>query len=331
MMWKGTSAARVMYIIGVAYAAVSMAIAADIMQTNNNNVFVNDTALSTRSTGGLFEEEEFDLPLPNHTMMQSRIKGESAMQLRNERIRQRNRKRNKYKNKRQKKKKKNNGKPIQRPANPPSASQPNNRPPSRPSSSCFTVDTYNSIDDDIADIQDGIDNDMDRSHWLGGIVRLAAHDFMDYDRRDTRDPMGPDGCIDPGHPSNDGLESIWCPDCPLRLLYVENYSYLSRADFWIASSNAVIRQTSIDNRLDLKDTFMWGRKDRDTCRGSGQRLPQTKGCDEVEDVFLRKMGLEYKDAVALLGAHTLGRGNSAVSITSSLFGVPYSCFQLYKS
>lgn len=135
---------------------------------------------------------------------------------------------------------------------------------------------------------------------------------MDYNRWDTTS-YGPDGCIDETHPANNGLESIWCPNCALTQLYNGKYSRLSRADFWIASSNAVIRQTSLRNSLDLKTTFTWGREDRNSCPGSGQRLPTPEGCDQVEGVFLDRMGLEWADAVALLGAHTLGRGDRAFS------------------
>jgi len=203
-----------------------------------------------------------------------------------------------------------------RPNRPPSrpASTTNNRPPDRNSSPCVSHDMYDSIDSDIAAIKDGIANSKKRIHFLGGIIRLAAHDFMDYDRRaNSRDRMGPDGCFDPNHSSNGGLETIWCRDCVLRRLYVNKYSRISRADFWIAAANAVIRQTSIDGALDLRDTFSWGRRDRDHCRGSGERLPVASGCDEVEDVFLRNMGLDWGEAVALLGAHTLGRGESEFS------------------
>ena len=139
-------------------------------------------------------------------------------------------------------------------------------------------------------------------------MELAAHDFMDFDPHKSS-PMGPDGCFDANHPDNNGLETIWCPTCELTLLYEEKYSHISRADFWVASTNAVIRQTSVDNALDLRDTFLWGRKDVDSCEGSGDRLPKATGCDETEEVFLRKMGLEWRDAVALMGAHTLGRGD----------------------
>lgn len=183
-------------------------------------------------------------------------------------------------------------------------------PPNRPSSSsCFSIDAYNSIDDDIIIIKNNIPTDRERSHFLGGIVRMAAHDFMDYDQNDPSNPMGMDGCYDQDDPSNKGLETIWCQTCELRILYRDKYSHLSRSDFWVASANAVIRQTSIDNLLDLRDTFLWGRKDSDTCPGSGDRLPETSGCDQVEDVFLRRMGLTWTDTVALLGAHTLGRGD----------------------
>ncbi len=178
---------------------------------------------------------------------------------------------------------------------------------------CFTTSIYDSIDEDIAAIKNNIRSDQERSHFLGGIVRLAAHDFMDYDNNNSSDPMGPDGCFDPNHPSNAGLPAdVWCENCTLKLLHDERYSHVSRADFWIAAANAVIRQTSINNSLDMRDTFVWGRKDTDVCAGSGDRLPTPSGCDQVERVLLGRMGLTWADAVALLGAHTLGRGANEV-------------------
>ncbi|KAL7480887.1 hypothetical protein ACHAW6_008801 [Cyclotella cf. meneghiniana] len=179
---------------------------------------------------------------------------------------------------------------------------------------CFSNSTYESIDDDIAKLKKFIRDDVTRSHFLGGIVRLAAHDFMDFDRRDRLNPMGPDGCFDESNPSNKGLpESVWCKSCLLRRLYEERYNFLSRADFWIASANAVIRQTSESNALNLRETFRWGRKDKPSCRGSADRLPDSQSCKDVESAFLTRMGLEWKDAVALLGAHSLGRGSADFS------------------
>jgi hypothetical protein len=190
---------------------------------------------------------------------------------------------------------------------------PSRYPTSPPVGSCFTNNTYNSIDADIELLKNEIDDDTSRSHFLGGIVRLVAHDFMDYDQNNFTYPMGTDGCFDPDHQANAGLpESVWCDTCTLKLLYESKYTHVSRADFWVAAANAVIRQTSIDSVLDLRDTFLWGRVDADSCVGSGDRLPIPGGCDEVEGVFLTRMGLGWRDVVALMGAHTLGRGEDEV-------------------
>ncbi len=193
---------------------------------------------------------------------------------------------------------------------------PSRYPTSRPVGGCFTKNTYDAIDADIEILRNEIGDDSTRSHFLGGIVRLVAHDFMDYDQNNVTDPMGCDGCFDPNHEANSGLpESVWCDTCSFKLLYETKYTHVSRADFWVAAANAVIRQTSIDNGLDLRDKFVWGRVDADTCVGAGDRLPIPGGCDDVEAVFLTKMGLAWRDAVALMGAHTLGRGQAQVRHT----------------
>lgn len=125
--------------------------------------------------------------------------------------------------------------------------------------------------------------------------------------------MGMDGCLDWFSLKNLGLGEVWNDNTPLHHLYEDKYSDISRADFWVIAANAVVKETSVDNRLDLVDTFYWGREDRDECRGSSSRLPSPESCRQVEAVFLERMGLTWRDAVALLGAHTLGRGHSEVS------------------
>jgi hypothetical protein len=181
-----------------------------------------------------------------------------------------------------------------------------------PCTSSFTVAMYDSIEEDIATLVRSIEDDEARTHFLGGIVRLAAHDFMDYDPSNS-ESMGSDGCFDPDHQRNAGLDEIWCMNCALTLLHEQEYSHISRADFWVASANAVIHLTSVGNALNLKDTFLWGRKDTDSCLGSGRRLPRASGCQQIEAVFLTRMGLSWREVVALLGAHTLGRGHRSVS------------------
>ena len=181
---------------------------------------------------------------------------------------------------------------------------------------CFTISTYLSLDTDIQSLSNSISRSSDRSHFFGGILRLAAHDFMDYDRSSSSSPGGSDGCIDMNHPSNVGLDTIWCSNCPLQQFYERKYSHLiSIADYWIAAATIVIRQTSQDNAggsLDMMGSYKWGRKDSKRCVGSGERLPLSSGCDEVERVFIRNMGLSWSESVALMGAHSLGGGGRDV-------------------
>jgi len=196
--------------------------------------------------------------------------------------------------------------------------QPTPHPTLRPTpqqiKGCVTNSVYDEIDRDIDRLQNRITNVKKKAHFLGGIVRLVAHDFMDYDQNDFDSPMGPDGCFDADHPANAGLpDDIWCDDCLLTELYEDKYTHIGRADFWIASANAVIRQTSVDNALDLRDTFEWGRKDARSCSGSGRRVPSPRGCDQTRAAFLTRMGLSWRDATALMGAHTLGRGDEDFS------------------
>ncbi|KAL3788224.1 hypothetical protein HJC23_004691 [Cyclotella cryptica] len=180
-------------------------------------------------------------------------------------------------------------------------------------SACFDKATYYGIDKDVEAIASSLDNEDDLIHFYGGIVRMVAHDFMDYDRNSDT-PMGSDGCIDWGHDANRGFwGSIWCDGCDLTKVYHEKYGHLSKADFWIASANAVIRNLSVDKSLDLVDTFLWGRRDADSCQGQGDRIPMGSGCREVQDVFLDAMGLTWRDSVALLGAHTIGKAHSEFS------------------
>ena len=172
-------------------------------------------------------------------------------------------------------------------------------------SECFDKATYYSIEKDVEEIASSIDNEDDLIHFHGGIVHMVAHDFMDYNRNSDT-PMGTDGCIDWDHETNLGLwGSIWCDDCNLTKLYHYKYGHISKADFWIAAANAVIRNLSVDKSLDLVDTFLWGRQDADSCKGQGDRIPMGSGCREVQDVFLDAMGLTWRDSVALLGAHTM--------------------------
>merc|ERR550539_1183404 len=178
---------------------------------------------------------------------------------------------------------------------------------------CVSTSIYDSIRDDIVTISTAITDVGDKGHFFGGIVRLAAHDFMDFDRNAVDDPtsqtLGSDGCIDFSHAANAGLPDLWCDDpvaCPFKALYDSSYAFMSKADFWVAAANAVVHHTSNAN---LILPFNWGRIDNNSCDESSARLPEPHGCSQVEETFLNRMGLSWRDAVALMGAHTLGRGD----------------------
>lgn len=188
-------------------------------------------------------------------------------------------------------------------------------PQSSTTKKCFTNQIYQSITNDIQSIHSRISSNADKAHFLGGIVRLAAHDLLDFNQRRRNNLMGSDGCIDWAHEHNGGLDDIWCNNrnaCPFKTIYDDKYKAMgiSRADYWIAGANCVIDITSIGNELGnaLRTNFKWGRVDNEECEGSGDRLPGSSGCDETERVLIQNMGLSWKETVALMGAHTLGSG-----------------------
>ena len=191
------------------------------------------------------------------------------------------------------------------------------------STNCVSRRTYEEIFEDIVNLSQAITDVGDRGHFFGGIVRLAAHDFMDYDKNSegstTSKALGSDGCLDFENQANAGLPDLWCDDivrCPLKTLYDTNYAFMSKADFWVAAANAVVKETSISSasRPDgLILPFRWGRIDEGNCEESSGRLPEAEGCSQVQATFIDRMGLTWRDAVALLGAHTLGRGDTNFS------------------
>eukprot|EP00547_Thalassionema_nitzschioides_P009132 CAMPEP_0194227992 /NCGR_PEP_ID=MMETSP0156-20130528/43139_1 /TAXON_ID=33649 /ORGANISM="Thalassionema nitzschioides, Strain L26-B" /LENGTH=1501 /DNA_ID=CAMNT_0038960493 /DNA_START=21 /DNA_END=4526 /DNA_ORIENTATION=- len=177
---------------------------------------------------------------------------------------------------------------------------------------CLTTDVYESLGVAMDDMVNAIANAGDRGHFIGGIVRLAAHDFMDFHQdADTlgQEFGGSDGCIDFDNPANAGLSRLWCDDpvaCPFKALFDDLYSgAMSRADYWVAAATVVIQNVAPSP---INIPFQWGRVDAVSCPNSSPRIPEPTGCDAVEDAFINRMGLTWTESVALLGAHTLGGG-----------------------
>merc|ERR1719421_1854046 len=75
------------------------------------------------------------------------------------------------------------------------------------------------------------------------------------------------------------------------------------------SRNIEVEQHRHKTALDFTDTFKWGRKTAMTCvENQGHLLPNPEdGCAANERVFVKNMGLTWKETGALMGVHTLGR------------------------
>mmetsp|Transcript_21343 Transcript_21343/g.34930 ORF Transcript_21343/g.34930 Transcript_21343/m.34930 type:complete len:556 (-) Transcript_21343:55-1722(-) len=164
---------------------------------------------------------------------------------------------------------------------------------------------------EVEELLDSLPSLFQRSHHLGGIIRLCAHDFMDFDMS-ASDQMGADGCLDFDHKNNRGLREIWGEGTPWHTLHKTKHSHMSEPDFWIACAMLVMKLAS-GGKHDMVHTFLWGRQKASSCRGSGDRLPKGESCKDSQEVFLDRMGLTWKDATALLGAHTVGRGQNHLS------------------
>ena len=120
-----------------------------------------------------------------------------------------------------------------------------------------------------------------------------------------------DGCVDHTNPDNAGLfevtamlDTLWLPHCSL----------VSRADFWVLASKVVLERSAGVAGYTVPMRF--GRTDAVTCVSGAvpSRLPGAEGqVDEIDRVFVHAMGLSRRDAVALIGAHSLGRAQRQFS------------------
>ncbi|KAK1749297.1 heme-dependent peroxidase [Skeletonema marinoi] len=176
---------------------------------------------------------------------------------------------------------------------------------------CVSREELINLEFEVEDLLDNLMNPFEKSFHLGGIIRLVAHDFMDFDMH-ASNQMGADGCLNWDHKNNRGLREIWHPGTPWYDLKQTKHPNMSNPDFWIACAMLVIKLAS-GGKHDMVHTFLWGRQEASSCSGSGDRLPKGESCKDNQEVFIDRMGLTWKDATALLGAHTVGRGQNELS------------------
>jgi len=156
----------------------------------------------------------------------------------------------------------------------------------------------------------------------GCVLRVTGHDFMDYNPE--LDKGGADGCLNMDDANNKGLLACLAGDnnFTLHKHYNRICTKVSLADFFVIAGEAVMnftRGTYLQkfpekSPVDFRSRFSYGRRTVAQCSEAAIRLPDAEqGCSEVERVFIQNLGLRWRNAAALMGAHTLGRARIAQS------------------
>ena len=143
-----------------------------------------------------------------------------------------------------------------------------------------------------------VNNDLP---FIAGFVRLAFHDCIGSG--------GCDGCIDHSNPDNAGLKRY---TDPLDLLYNQSHvGKISRADFYALAAVVALSRSTLDtfNKYTGFDLFRVGRKDCSLSPAEDSDASFPKGTDGETKTFqfFKDFGFNEREAVILLGAHTLGR------------------------
>ena len=162
--------------------------------------------------------------------------------------------------------------------------------------------------------------DCPQADWAGCILRMAGHDFMDF----ANGQGGADACTDMSDPDNAGLlDCLVNGEHGISLLEVYHSfcTEVSLADFLVIAAEAVIASTRARHeqatpgapQLNLRNSFRFGRTTSPCTSVTGSLPSPEDGCAAVEQVFVNNLGLDWTEAAALMGVHTLGRahiGNS---------------------
>ena len=188
---------------------------------------------------------------------------------------------------------------------------------------CMTEGDYDCIVQGVGDLLDALPatcagNSCPKADFAGCVLRLAGHDFMDFDGVGG----GADGCLDFDDPDNTGLKGCMnsaffnpsvdeasLSSTSLQSIYNSVCHTVSVADFIVITAEAVMSHQSGSGSLDFKSNFRYGRTTKQNCTGVAP-LPNPEGsCSEVDRVFVTNMGLSWREAAVLMGVHTLGRAH----------------------
>ena len=143
-----------------------------------------------------------------------------------------------------------------------------------------------------------------QSNIYGAALRLAFHDAGEIDIT-KGDKFGPDGCLSNSGDNAGLIEEGTVPVTVIEPLWQEYCDKISRADFWALLGKLAAERADPTHTLIIP--FQYGRKDAASCDDGVGRLPKPQpGLSEYDRVFVKQMGLSIADAVALVGAHTVG-------------------------
>ena len=184
-----------------------------------------------------------------------------------------------------------------------------------------TCGKYKEISKDIVNLVGNLssecnDDSCPQGEFAGCVLRLAGHDFMDYNGDDFG---GSDGCVDFEDPDNKGLKPCLVEGeggVHLNDVFKKYHKEVSFADFLVIAAEAVMtrQRGDLTPRIEFHDGFVWGRITRTECPVNGgkqQALPNPdESCEANKKTFVQRLGLTWRQTAALMGVHTLGRARS---------------------
>jgi hypothetical protein len=210
--------------------------------------------------------------------------------------------------------------------------------------STLTVDDYKQLVNAIHAVYEGITAEVaanfnERGRFVGCLIRMAGHDFMDFrSEGDGSSTGGADGCIDFGDGDNTGLPSC-LTEFKIPELYAKFSDQISLADFLVVIGEAVAGRTATGwdaaNRWNPDSlegrfvrSFKYGRRTTAECNFAHGRMPNPEhGCEGrgdkpgLKQLFVDHIYQGHEFAwtltAAISGAHTVG---SAKPINSGYNG-----------
>jgi hypothetical protein len=185
-------------------------------------------------------------------------------------------------------------------------------------------ETYDDISNAVKELVDALPLECDnsacpRGEFAGCVVRLAGHDFMDFNGDDFG---GSDGCVDFADSDNAGLKPCLVDGengTHLNEAFEKFSDEVSLADFLVIAAEAVMHRQrgNLKPPIDFASGFTWGRVTRTECAvetSEQQMLPNPDdSCAANEKTFVNNLNLTWRETAALMGVHTLGRARAVHS------------------